>query len=62
LYVPKNDITSGKTIYELLNQDKDGNFPDEFEVYDYNPGYPDKSEIVSKTTFDFFDGSGNSVA
>ena len=57
LYVPKNDITSGKTIYELLNQDKDGNFPDEFEVYDYNPGYPDKSEIVSKTTFDFFDGS-----
>jgi PKD repeat protein len=57
LYVPKNDITSGKTIYELLNQDKDGNFPDEFEVYDFNPGYPDKSEIVSKTTFDFFDGS-----
>jgi len=58
IYIVKNDITSGKSIDELLNRGTDGKYPDEFEVYDFDPGLPDKSEVVSRTTFDFVDGSG----
>ena len=58
LYIPKNDLTYGKTIDELLNRSSDGKYPDEFEVYDFNPGLPDISDVVSTTTFQFIDGSG----
>jgi PKD repeat protein len=56
-YINKNDLTDGKTIDELLNRSSDGTYPDEFEVYDFDPGVPDITDIVSKTTFDFVDGS-----
>ena len=52
-----NDITKGKTIFQILNQNENGMFPDEFEIYDYDPGYPDTSEVISKTTANFSDGS-----
>jgi PKD repeat protein len=58
VYIVNNDITNGKTIDDLLNRSADGSYPDEFEVYDYNPGLPDISEVVSKTTFEFTDGTG----
>jgi PKD repeat protein len=58
IYIVNNDLTNGKTIDELLNRSNDGTYPDEFEVYDFDPGLPDISEVVSKTTFDFADGSG----
>jgi PKD repeat protein len=58
VYIVKNDLTNGKTIDDLLNRSSDGTYPDEFEVYDFDPGLPDISEVVSKTTFDFTDGAG----
>jgi len=58
IYIPQNDLTYGKTIDELLNRSSDGKYPDEFEVYDFNPGLPDTSDVVSITTFQFTDGAG----
>ena len=58
IYIPKNDLTYGKTIDELLNRSADGKYPDEFEVYDFDPLLPDISDVVSRTTFEFTDGAG----
>ena len=41
-----------------MNRSSDGKYPDEFEVYDFNPGLPDTSDVVSITTFQFTDGAG----
>ena len=57
-YIHKDDLTFGKTIDELLNRSTDGKYPDEFEVYDFDPGLPDITDNVSKTTFEFTDGAG----
>ena len=57
-YIHKDDLTYGKTIDELLNRSSDGKYQDEFEVYDSDPGLPDVTDVVSKTTFDFVDGAG----
>jgi hypothetical protein len=56
LKIKKNDLTNGKTINELLFQDKDGKYPEEFEIFDYDPGFPDISNVVTKTTVQFVDG------
>ena len=58
IYIPKNDLTYGKTIDELLNRSADGKYPDEFEVYDFDPLLPDISDVVSRITFEFTDGAG----
>jgi hypothetical protein len=57
VYIVKNDITSDKTIDEILLKDKDGKYPEEFEIYDYDPGFPDETDVIGKTNLDFTDGS-----
>ena len=54
-YIPKNDLTKGKTIYQLLEQDKDGKFPNEFQLYNYDSGYPDISDKVSTLANNYAD-------
>ena len=54
-YIPENDLTKGKTIYQLLEQDKDGNFPNEFQLYNYDSGYPDISDKVSTLANNYAD-------
>ena len=57
IYIVKNDITSDKTIDDLLLKDSTGKFPEEFEIYNFDPGYPDETDVIGKTNFDFTEGS-----
>ena len=57
LYIPQNDITKNKTIEDFIKKDKNGNYPDEYQIYDYDPGIPDVSDNITKLTADFIDGS-----
>ena len=59
LYIPKNDLTKGKSIDELLLKNSKGNYPEEFEIYDFDPGLPDETEILSRTVALFTDGNLN---
>jgi PKD repeat protein len=56
LYIVKNDLTSGKSIDDLLGKNKQNEYPDEFEIYDMDPGYPDITDKLSVLTSDFVDG------
>lgn len=55
LYIPKNDLTKGKTIEQLLEADKDGKYPKEFQLYNYDTGYPDVTEKLSTLTRNYAD-------
>jgi len=57
VYIVKNDLTLNKTIDDILLKDKDGKYPEEFEIYDYEPGFPDETDVIGKTSLDFIDGS-----
>jgi len=57
LQTTKNDLTNGKSIDDLLNKNKQNEYPDEFEIYDIDPGYPDITDQLSVLTQDFVDGS-----
>ena len=57
LYIPQNDITKNKTIEDFIKKDKNGNYPDEYQIYDYDPGVSDVSENITKLTADYVDGS-----
>ena len=56
-YKVQNDLTKESTVDDILFKDKDGKYPEEFEIYDYNPGYPDITGNLSKTTSIFADGN-----
>ena len=56
-YKVQNDLTKDKSIDSILMKDKDGKYPEEFEIYDYDPGYPDTTGVLSKTTSLFVDGT-----
>jgi len=57
IYIVKNDITADKTIDDLLFKDSTGKYPKEFEIYNFDPGYPDETDVIGKTNFDFAEGS-----
>ncbi len=57
LYIPKNDITKSKTLEDFILKDSKGNYPDEYQIYDYDPGYPDISDQIATLTSNFIDGS-----
>jgi len=57
IYIVKNDITTNETIDDLLFKDSLGKYPEEFEIYDYDPGYPDESGVIGKNNINFIDGS-----
>ena len=59
LYIPKNDLTTGKSIDELLLRNQKGEYTEEFEVYDFDPGFPDETDILGKTVAQFTDGDLN---
>ena len=44
-------------IEDFIKKDKNGNYPDEYQIYDYDPGIPDVSDNITKLTADFIDGS-----
>ncbi len=56
-YKVQNDLTKDKTIDDILLKDEAGNYPEEFEIYDFNPGFPDITGNLSKTTSAFTDGN-----
>ena len=56
-YKVQNDLNKDNTVDGFLLKDKDGKYPEEFEIYDYNPGYPDITGNLSKTTALFADGN-----
>ena len=57
IYIPKNDITLDKSIDELLMKDSSGKYSEEFEIYDYDPGYPDETDVIGQTSAQFVDGN-----
>ena len=57
LTIPRNLITSGRSINELLDADKNGKFPKEFQIYDYDPGYLDIVEKITKLSKNYLDNS-----
>ena len=57
IYITQNDITKDKSIDELLMKDSSGKYPEEFEIYDYDSGYPDETDIIGKTNVQFVDGN-----
>jgi hypothetical protein len=57
LYIPKNDITKNKTLEDFILKDSKGNYPDEYQIYDYDAGYPDTSDQIASLTSNFVDGS-----
>lgn len=59
LSITRNAITSGRSINELLDADKNGKFPKEFQIFDYDPGYPDLVENVAKLTSNYADNATN---
>ena len=59
LYIPKNDLTAGKSIDELLLRNQKGEYTEEFEVYDFDPGFPDETDILGKTVAQYTDGDLN---
>ena len=50
-------LSMNKTIEDFIKKDKNGNYPDEYQIYDYDPGVPDVSDNITKLTADFVDGS-----
>jgi PKD repeat protein len=57
LYIPQNDITKDKTIDSFIEKDSQGNYPNEYQIYDYDFGNPDISDVVSNLTKKFVDGT-----
>jgi PKD repeat protein len=57
VFIVKNDITSDKTIDELLNKDSNGNYPDEFQIYNYDFGYPEETDVIGRNNINFIEGS-----
>jgi hypothetical protein len=57
IYIVKNDITADKAIDDLLVKDSNGKYSKEFEIYDFDLGYPDETDIIGRTNFDFAEGS-----
>ena len=57
IYIVKNDITLDKSIDDLLMKDTSGNYPQEFQIYDFDPGYPDETDNVGNSNVEFIDGS-----
>ena len=57
IYIPQNDITKDKSIDELLMKDSSGKYPEEFEIYDYDFGYPDTTDVIGVTNVQFVDGN-----
>jgi PKD repeat protein len=57
IYIQQNDITKDKSIDELLLKDTSGKYSEEFEIYDYDPGYPDETDVIGQTSAQFVDGN-----
>ena len=57
--IPKNLLTSGRSINELLDSDKDGKYPKEFQIYDFDPGYEDVISNITKLSKNYLDNSNN---
>jgi PKD repeat protein len=57
LYIPQNDITKDKSIDQFIEKDSKGNYPNEYQIFDYDFGNPDLSDVVSNITKKFVDGS-----
>ncbi len=66
LYIPQNDITKNKNIDDFIIKDENGNYPNEYQIYDFDTGAPDISDEITKLTSDFADGTSimfvNSIA
>jgi PKD repeat protein len=57
--IPRNLLTSGRSINELLDADKDGKYPKEFQIYDFDPGYEDVVFNITKLSKNYLDNSNN---
>jgi ERCC4-type nuclease len=57
--IPRNLLTSGRSINELLDADKDGKYPKEFQIYDFDPGYEDVISNITKLSKNYLDNSNN---
>jgi nitrate/nitrite-specific signal transduction histidine kinase len=49
-------LTKDKSIDAFIEKDSKGNYPNEYQIYDYDFGNPDISDVVSNLTKKFIDG------